>query len=72
MDPVRDEDPYGIGDDDPFPIVVDRLSSAIFDHVTSPYPLEKLKFGDHKDEIHSLVNELASTAGNRKVMHALL
>lgn len=72
MDPVRDEDPYGIGDDDPFPIVVDRLSSAIFDHVTSPYPLEKLKFGDHKDEIHSLVNGLASKAGNRKVMHALL
>lgn len=72
MNPAATEDSYGLGDNDPFPIVVERLSSAIFDHVTSPYPLAKLKCGDHKDEIHSLVNHLSSKAGNRNVIHALL
>lgn len=63
----------GLDDNDPFPLVVEKLSTVIHDHIKIPYPLEKLKSGEHKDELHSLVMHLATAKiGNKIVIHALL
>lgn len=73
MSATAEQDSYvKLSDNDPFPRVVELLSASIHDNVKIPYPIEKLKFGDHKDELHSLLSHLATEVGNKNIIHALL